>query len=605
MKTAFPMLLLVISALLSPLSVEAQHHLSTYNLQSVPQAFRLQPGRMPQADFYITALPTGFTSLNLRKRGFELSALETLLEDPVGMDGEEGSFFDLDFSPVIAGLSPENDLQMDFQTHWLSLGFRASRNFFHLEANEHINASIRMPRALFELFNDLDFDNPLNNSGSYNLGSLGAELNHFRSYGLGYTRQINPSLSVGFKVSLLQGIGSIFTENNQFSIVNNTDSLSLRISGNIGVSTSGFSDQTNYFNPKGNRGVALDFGLNYLPSEKLELSASLLNIGQIRWSRDLSFEGIYAADYQFPTDDPDAFESEFGRFLDSLSSEAGASPTPYLTRLPAMGYLNANYYFGKQTALNLTLNPRFHNNQVDLAYALGLHTRIRKILQLSLNYAIIQGNRLEAGMLGAGLSLNLGPLQFFAATNDILAARKVPEVDNFQVQAGISLSFGRRTRTEQLALFNPAFAESTPLTQQQEPERSAEALAPPKKPVKSAQMSKPSKPNSVAETTDAPLPAAALNQYCTFRASATDKVTNAAVTSIQVMIYALDGQQEQLVFTRYFYSGNVEVPLERNRDYRILFRNNAYQEQSIRLSKTDIQQTNDIVRNIQLNLKTL
>jgi hypothetical protein len=606
MKTALPSLVLVIGTMLCPLLSAAQRHLSQYHLQSIPQSYHLQPGSMPQTDFYITALPTGYTSLNLSKRGFAFSALEALMEEPSGMDGEEGGFFDLDFNKVIDGLNLQNALQMDFQTNWLSFGFRASRNFFHFDANEHVNASLRLPRALFELVNDLDFENPLLTNGTYALGNLGADVNHYRSFGLGYTRQILPSLSAGFKARLLQGIGSIYTQNNQFTIDNNPDELRLRISGDVGVFTSGLLDQDNYLRSKGNNGLALDFGLNYLFADKLALSASLLNIGNIQWRNNLSFEGIYAADYQFPTDDIDAFENEFGRFLDSLSSDAGAVPEPYKTRLPAMAYLGANYYFGKQTALSLTINPRFHQQKTEMAYALGIHTRIKKMLQLGLNYAYFNSK----SRLGAGLGLNLGPIQIFAATDDILSALRVPDVDYVHANAGISLSFGRRTRTAQLALFNPAFAEQAPRTPKPKPEKAA-ALPPPQaksekniappKPVKE----KPVEAKPVEETPTVSIPAATLNQYCTFRASAKDQQTKAPVNSVQVNIYALDGTQEELVFTRYFFSGNIEVPLERQRDYRIVIRHNAYQEATIRIDKADLARSNDIIRDIQLNLKTL
>jgi hypothetical protein len=432
----------------------AQRNLSLYHLNAAPQSYSLNPGRMPMSNSYFAIPALGNIGANFNNTGFNYASIIPEADTT----GQDQSFFDNAFDALLSGLKPENRLLLDFNAGLLDFGKRAGRNFFSFSASENINLQLDYPKAVFELFNEIDLGDTASAAKLYDLSSLGLNLLHYRSYALGFTRQITPNLSAGARIKYLNGIGSIFTQNNSFQFENDAINAALNINGSLEVSSSGLSalvnngsSLINYLTPRGNTGMAFDIGVSY-STDKLDLSASILNIGRIIWKNDLTSDGISSARFQFPTDDLDAFEAEFNRFTDSISfqrdSQAVAS---FQTTLPAIGYLGANYYLTPQTSANLLLSPRYYNGNVDIAYAVGVQTRISKILQVGVNYSAYNTNV----NIGASANLNLGPLQVFAATDNLPAAINWQNAANAHINAGLSLVFNSRSRSEQLALWEP------------------------------------------------------------------------------------------------------------------------------------------------------
>jgi outer membrane biosynthesis protein TonB len=270
-------------------------------------------------------------------------------------------------------------------------------------------------------------------------------------------------------------------------------------------------------------------------------------------------------------------------------------------------------------------NPRIYNGAMDLAFSLGVQTRVKRLLQLGVNYSIYNRNAFN---LGAGMGLNLGPLQIFLASDNILSAVSFQNAQNAHANLGLSLAFGRRTREEQLALWNGADAgEETEDDDElaslwKELEETAEtgpkATRPDKetsKPAKAAKQPKQKTPPpaktapqkeavgpAAAPVQPTPRPSAAapatgLKRYFTLLGSAQAASSGAPITSIQVDAFVqLPGGTEQLASTNSFFNGSIQVLLEREKTYRIVVRKPQYASQEFTLTPSDMEGKNSMER---------
>ncbi|MBK8880173.1 MAG: hypothetical protein IPN74_17090 [Haliscomenobacter sp.] len=606
------------------LPLAAQRNLALYNLQGTPQSYQLNPGRMPLSNGFLALPAVGNINLNYSNNGFDFASLKPLFEEET-MEGEENG---IDFEDFLSALSADNRMVVDVQAHWFDFGIRVKQNFFGISVSEQAFAQVDFPKTLFDLFNDIDLGSPV--SQSYDLSGLNMNASHYRTYAFSFTRQINPKLSAGVRFKLLTGFLNAATENTGLAFINNTQNAYLGIQNSFSFLSSGYSTLENsssdYLKGRGNGGFAFDAGVQYQLLDNLDVFASVVNVGSINWKNDLTFESIVGANYTFPTDDFDAFQAEVENLLDSLTTPETIGLAAYRTKLPANGYLGANYYFAPQTSVGVLFNPRIYNGAMDLAFSLGVQTRVKRLLQLGVNYSIYNRNAFN---LGAGLGLNLGPLQIFLASDNILSAVSFQNAKNAHANLGLSLAFGRRTREEQLALWNgedsgeemeeddelaalwkdlEESAETSPKATRQEEESSErppksakqprEKTAPPAKTAPQKEAVEPAAaPAQPTPRPSAAAPATGLKRYFTLLGTAQSAGSGAQLTSIQVDAFVqLPGGAEQLASTASFFSGSIQVLLEREKTYRIVVRKPQYALQELTITPSEMEGKNSMER---------
>src|SRR5690606_8715698 len=112
-------------------------------------------------------------------------------------------------------------------------------------------------------------------------------------YALGYNREINEKLRVGGRLKFLSGYANFTTRKSKLGLTTDEETFDLTIDGKFKFQSSGVGgfvdkDSTNDefdfktpFNFK-NFGIALDLGGTYQLTDKIGVSASLLDFGFIR-----------------------------------------------------------------------------------------------------------------------------------------------------------------------------------------------------------------------------------------------------------------------------------------------------------------------------------
>lgn len=572
--------------IISSWSLSAQWNPTLFNMQGIPQSQGLNPGRMPLCDVYLGLPLAGNINARFSNSGFNLS---DLLPDNTNGGSD---FFDSDFEDIYDILGQNNQLMFDLQANLLDAGFRVKKNFFSFTVSEQVFMQMDFPKAVIELFQDINKDIAEQQSKTYDLSNLGLDAQHYRSFAFGYTRVILPNLSAGVRIKRLSGLSNFRTENNGLSFYNNLSKLTVGVNGSLAFYTSGLtaleSDVATYLRGGGNPGWAFDAGVQFAPTEKVELFASAINVGHINWEKDLHTDAIQSTSFSPSLENIQNFEEDAGMFFDSLLHNTRSGLDAYRVGLPAYAYVGGNYYLLPQVSVGFLLSPRFFEGQRSMAYALHAQARLRRILQAGISYTWLPGG----ASLGAAASLNLGPAQVFLASDNFLSAFRFQSSQNAHVNVGMNLSFGRRTRAEQQKHWAgsegtsttddmPGVLESTPMDKVEKV---------PKEGKRERQKDEVQEPTNQVETVS---PAATLNRFVMVSATVSQASSQELLKGIQVDVFQqrADGQ-EQMSQTQYFFNGAIQLSLERNQSYRIVVYKNGVGRQELFLPATVLEGKN-------------
>ncbi len=275
--------------------------------------------------------------------------------------------------------------------------------------------------------------------GSAENGNLRNEL------GIGIAYALNGNINLGVRVKLLSGVAGVFTPttkvdatfdaaakqinfNNDFSILTFSENRIKNITGNL---ISPFSS---------NSGFSFDLGGTFKLG-KLNFSASLLNIGgSINWKNggktystkgNFTYNGNNAADL---------FNPAKTGYLDSLKKYIGYTETPsatYTQNLPLRIYLSGSYEVSNYLRLSaLFYNEGGNNSQSGIVFDASTH--IGKIINFGLSYGSRYGS---FNNLGTHLTLNLGPVQFYGLTDNVLAFFTPYDAKSASGRLGVNLAF--------------------------------------------------------------------------------------------------------------------------------------------------------------------
>ena len=236
------------------------------------------------------------------------------------LDNKQGSdYFTSD--KFINKLKSSNDLNLNFNTDVLSAGWYKGRNFWSFNVGLRMDLGASIPKSIFSFMretNGFDLDNIDWSNYSRELGRERLNINAYAEVGVGYARQINDRLTVGGRVKALLGMSNLSLDIKTISvntslqgIDSNTDWSSLtpeqieNIHGTADIKVeaslessvkglelkeneNGYIDDISYNSDDlgfAGYGGAIDLGASYKLLDKLTLSAAVLDLGFISWSK--------------------------------------------------------------------------------------------------------------------------------------------------------------------------------------------------------------------------------------------------------------------------------------------------------------------------------
>ena len=427
---------------LSIFTITAQDELSLHFMMDNLAASQTNPSLLPESNLVI----------GLPNVGFNLYHSSGNFND-IFKDNADGGL-DVDFGSWISQLSPENELTTNLEIE--TLGFFLRKGKIGIQVNHEIrfHSSFLYPDTYIKLIGE--------GNGQYigekvNVGSdIQQDIYHAIALGLSY--QLNDKINVSVRPKILFGIGNTMTSKKEAFIETSDEYYETTITTDYQLSSTGilqydvdgfdfdFESLSNGFSS--NTGFALDLGMQFKPIEKLTVNLSWIDgLAKINWKENAqiyeskgteSYEGV-AIDFSdilqgnsvnlTNASDTLNFDNLF-----KFTSEDGS----YSSELPSRIYLSAGFQLTKKYALHgLFYNENFRGNNRQ-AYSLGVQAQLHKYINIGVNYAYRFNSATNVGL---NTTFKIGPVQLFAATDNIIQALQPSAANNVNGRVGLNLVF--------------------------------------------------------------------------------------------------------------------------------------------------------------------
>ncbi|PWH84894.1 DUF5723 family protein [Brumimicrobium oceani] len=424
-----------------------QKNYTLYGLQNTAQAHYLNPSFKPSAKVSVSIPGLSMHSFGASNSGFNLGDLltEKSKEDSLKIDPEN----------ALLKMKDKNILTFESYNEIFAFGIRQKKNYFSFAVTNRFNSSLIYTKDMFTLIAEGNRQSLLGKRASFD--ETGINLNSYVEYALGFNREINDKLDVGTRIKFLSGIANVNTRKSNFGIHTEENTFDLTFDGSAIINTSGvkpfydslasedYQPYENAYNFK-NFGLALDLGVNYQLTDKIKISASLLDLGFITWKTENAtyeveefnyrFEGIYFN--QLFTDSAGAVFEQLQDTINDVFVQK-ESNAAYNTGLATRFYLGGSYAVTKNFKIGATLYNEIIKSNYRAAAIVSGSVQLKQWLSATVNYS--QYAR-SLGSIGAGVSLRGGPVQFFLSSDNILGFIDPESTKNVHFNFGINLLFG-------------------------------------------------------------------------------------------------------------------------------------------------------------------
>lgn len=436
----------------------AQTEATSYFMNSIPQVAIHNPAFVPNYKFSI-GLPFSSMMMGYSNNGFSYNDLVTRQDGNVSAD----------LNKLVKSLADKNYITTVGQMDLLRVGFKITpKLYMQFNATGKMYARFQLPKEVASLF--VEGTAPLVGT-SNNFSPEGEGLSYLES-ALSASYQLNEKLTIGARLKYLKGIVNATTDRSSMSIAVN-DNYEITASGDLSFKTSGinnFGDSNYDFgnewkNYTKNNGYGIDLGATYQLIDKLTVAASIIDLGRISWKNDLYSYSLdkATANYTFSgidvekivNGDSDYLDSELDSLENKFELKEGTIGS-YSTWLPGKMFISGNYELMKNLNVGAVLFTEKFQGRFSPGGSASLIKNFGKWVSTSVSYTI--SNR-SFNNLGAGVSINLAPVQFYIVGDNMLrmplslAVKQdlnsfVNSTQFFNVRFGMNIVWGRNKGTD-------------------------------------------------------------------------------------------------------------------------------------------------------------
>lgn len=429
-----------------------------YHMKTLPQRQYANPGLNPDARFYIGVPLISSTQVNAAITGFTLKQLQSTITGNT-----------LNVNRLGDVLGKDNYLKVNTDFELLSFGFKAGKkNFFFANSTLRNQFRLQYPGDLMRF--------ALQGNGGANLGKefqfgFGLDIMQYLETGIGYSRAFTEKLTIGARGKYLMGINNFHTESMDLKFRTDPNDYSWLLSSDIRLhaassmipinvnDTAGlgieFGEPGDVQFPLRNTGLGLDLGARYDLNKKISLSASIIDLGYIKWDDNaFSVRSKYpGATYRYDGveidnffNDSTAMEEAFRRLGDTLSERfdlKASSESAYRTAMFTEFYLGGNFNLNKNHNAGILFYGNWYNRKLYPAFTLSWNSKIRRILGVSVAWSYM--NRSLANV-GVGLSVNAGPVQWYMVSDNIFSPIRPVGTRTIDVRFGMNITLLRKAK---------------------------------------------------------------------------------------------------------------------------------------------------------------
>lgn len=438
--------------ILNTVEVIAQTEPTLYFMSSVPQSTYLNPSFSSNYKSSF-GLPGSSVYLQYGNNGFTYNDFVM----------KQNGVLTADLNKLYGNLKDKNYLMSAAQVDLLHINLKLSSKFhLMLNATAKTYSTIMFPKELAGIF--INGTTPLVNTST--AFSMEGESLSYTELGIGGSYQATKKLAIGARLKVLTGLvsGSSQSATGKLAV---DDNYGITLSSSADIRTSGYQtiDKNKFSDYLKNSGVAFDLGGSYQLLKNLTISASVLDIGSISWKNDLysykldsakakyTFRGI---DLQQVLNGNSDYLSAEGDSLKRYFTFQESATSSYSTMLPGKVYLGARYNLREKLSVGGLVFAEQFRGRFSPGFSASLQKDFGRVLSTSVSYTIKNGS---FDNLGAGLSLNLSPVQLYLVGDNLLnipiSLLKDPTINsfingsqNFNFRFGLNFVWGREKTVE-------------------------------------------------------------------------------------------------------------------------------------------------------------
>jgi len=355
----------------------------------------------------------------------------------------------------------------EFSLQLLAIGYRHKSSYYTFSVDEKAYLYQTVP---------LDLASALVHGNGPAVGRY-ARFNAFRPYGtylrqytLGASRVLGRSLTAGVRMKLLFGKAGIYTGRSRIGLHTDESYFALQadgtyvlkgslpvtveqdVEGNITSITWNEIPYRDFLLNRGNAGIAVDLGIIYRYNPKLILSASLLDLGGIRWSTDintLTSEGTFVYE-GIEGNGGDSPSSLLDEIIDTLQNSfpVSLSQAPFIMLAPSQLFLGASYRMREHLSLGLVNRNLFLRSKLHSSVTLSATADYKGRLSGTVSWSYLNRSLENIGLAIASQGKGI---QFYLVSDNVIGFFQPFNTRTLNLRAGCNLLLGcPRNKKEQL-----------------------------------------------------------------------------------------------------------------------------------------------------------
>lgn len=346
-------------------------------------------------------------------------------------------------------------LSVEVNTNLFSLGMWYKDYYFNFNIAEKAGLWATFPGKLV----DLAWGGNTQYVGeTFEAKRLGVRFSHYREYSLSATSWLTDDLKVGVRPKLLFGKLNLNTRNEKLELYTENENFDLDISatyeaysslplelqkdseGNISSVSVGKVNYLNILMNGKNPGFSVDAGVLHDYSKNIDLYASLVDLGIIRWRSNLNSINVsQSIEYTGVTQEEIENGYNVQDIVDSLENswQTKTSEKPYTTFLPVKLYTGLTYSLNSKADLGVLSRTLYFKRRLYPSFTVSYNAEFFDFMSVTASYSY---RNYAFDNLGAGVSFQNKSAQFYIITDNILAISPL-KVRNLNVRFGVNLFF--------------------------------------------------------------------------------------------------------------------------------------------------------------------
>jgi hypothetical protein len=430
-------------------------------MHDLPQSNLLNPAVQIKCKWYVGIPLLASTQLNYSNSTFSFNEL---------FSSSSGSA-SLDIDNFYNNIRKTNLISLEVHLDLISLGYRRDDYYITFNIAEKINAAVTYPGSILELAWK---GNTQFLGETEKINNLRTHTTYYREYALGVSKVWDAYNIFGVRAKLLFGKANIYSGKSEMSLYTDPNTFNLEVEGDIKVNTSlpitvnqdadgnisgitmGEIDPLSFLMNGKNKGFAIDLGWIHKYSEDLTFSASLLDLGFIRWQTDVtnihlsgSFDysgvglGTGFEDTEYILDIRDSLVNSFDQTV---------TQEKYYSWLPTQIYLGVMYQYRPKLGIGVVNRNVIYRNKLHSSLTLSANTALWNKFSGSLSWSYLNNTYKNIGL---ALAWHGRGLQFHAVSDNVLGFFKPLDARNLNLRFGFGLMLGcPKNKKEELKMSN-------------------------------------------------------------------------------------------------------------------------------------------------------